>query len=72
MHMLTGKTLRAARNLRGISQAELAERAQCSPVSISRYESEKADIMASTLVKLCIALNVSVTYRIDGTEISGP
>lgn len=70
--MLTGHKLRAIRHLRGWSQSELAEKAGMSPVSIATFEAGKSDMRASTIAKLCEALGVTVTYKIDGTEISGP
>jgi transcriptional regulator with XRE-family HTH domain len=70
--MLTPDKLRAIRAMRGMSQAELAHRAGVSPVSISTFESGASDMRASTIVKLCEALGVKVTYTVDGTEISGP
>jgi transcriptional regulator with XRE-family HTH domain len=70
--MLTGQKLRAIRHLRGWSQSELAEKAGMSPVSIATFEAGKSDMRASTIAKLCEALGVTVTYKIDGTEISGP
>jgi len=70
--MLTGQKLRAIRHLRGWSQSELAERAGLSPVSIATFESGKSDMRASTIAKLCEAMGVTVTYKIDDTEISGP
>ena len=70
--MLTGPKLRAIRHLRGMSQTELASIAGTSPVSIANFESGKSDMRASTIAKLCAALGVTVTYKIDDTEISGP
>ena len=70
--MLTGDKLRALRAMRGISQAELAERAGVAPASIASFETGKSDIRASTIRKLCEALNVKVVYKIDSTELSGP
>jgi transcriptional regulator with XRE-family HTH domain len=70
--MITGPRLRAIRHLRGISQAELAHIAGVSQVSIATFESGKSDMRASTIAKLCNALDVTITYKIDGTEISGP
>ncbi len=71
-NMLTPQKLRAIRAMRGMTQAELADRAGISPVSIATFEAGKSDMRASTVVKLCEALGVTVTYRVDGTEISGP
>ena len=70
--VLTGQKLRAIRAMRGMTQAQLAELAGISPVSIATFESGKSDMRASTVVKLCEALGVRVTYTVDGTEISGP
>jgi transcriptional regulator with XRE-family HTH domain len=70
--MITGPKLRAIRHLRGVSQAELAHIAGVSHVSIATFESGKSDMRASTIAKLCNALDVTITYKIDGTEISGP
>jgi len=55
-----------------MSQTELASIAGTSPVSIANFESGKSDMRASTIAKLCAALGVTVTYKIDDTEISGP
>lgn len=70
--MLTGSKLRAIRALRGITQADLAAKAGVSPTAIAEYESDKRDLRAKTIRKLCEALGVRVTYTVDGTEISGP
>jgi transcriptional regulator with XRE-family HTH domain len=70
--MLTGSKLRAIRALRGYTQAELAHKAGVSPTAIAEYETDKRDLRAATIRKLCDALGVKVTYTIDGTEITGP
>lgn len=70
--MITGKTLRAIRSLRGVTQADLAVKAGISPTAIAEFETGKRDIRASTIAKLCEALGVEVTYKVDGTTISGP
>lgn len=70
--MLTGQKLRAIRALRGVTQAALAESAGVSPTAIAEYEKGKRDLRADTIRKLCDALGVTVIYRVDGTEISGP
>ena len=70
--MLTGPKLKAIRALKGMTQAELAHRAGVSPVTVATFESGKSDLRASTVLKLCVALGVTVVYRVDGTEISGP
>jgi transcriptional regulator with XRE-family HTH domain len=70
--MLTGQKLRAIRALRGLSQIELAEMAGISPTSLATFESGKSDMRASTIVKLCDALGVTVTYHVGDTSIGGP
>lgn len=70
--MLTGSKLRAIRALRGITQADLAEKAGISQTAVAEFEKDKRDLRTSTVVKLCEALGVQVTYKVDGTEITGP
>lgn len=70
--MLTGKKLRAIRALRDMTQAQLAEKSGVSPTAIAEYEKGKRDLRTDTIRKICEALGVTVTYRVDGTEISGP
>ncbi|HCF5995840.1 helix-turn-helix transcriptional regulator [Pseudomonas aeruginosa] len=70
--MLTGSKLRAIRALKNITQAQLAAAAGVSPSAIAEYESGKRDLRADTIRKLCDALGVTVVYKVDGTEITGP
>ncbi len=70
--MLTSNKLRALRAMRGMTQADLAHAAGISPTAISEFESGKRDLRAATVIKLCEALGVTVVYRMDGTEITGP
>lgn len=70
--MLTPEKLRAIRAMRGMTQTDLAHRAGISPVSIATFESGKSDMRAATVVKLCDALGVTITYHVNGTDISGP
>ncbi len=70
--MLTGSKLRAIRALKNMTQAQLAAAAGVSPSAIAEYEKDKRDLRADTIRKLCDALGVTVTYKVDGTEISGP
>jgi DNA-binding XRE family transcriptional regulator len=70
--MLTGKKLKAIRALRGMTQAELAASTGVSPTAIAEFEKGKRDLRTDTVRKLCEALEVRVTYTVDGTEISGP
>ena len=70
--MLTGQKLRMIRAARGITQAELASLTGVSPTAIAEYEKDKRELRSGTIRKLCEALNVKVTYSVDGTEITGP
>jgi len=70
--MLTGPKLKAIRALRGVTQAQLAIDAGISQTAIAEYEKGKRELRTDTIRKLCDALGVTVTYSIDGTEISGP
>jgi transcriptional regulator with XRE-family HTH domain len=70
--MITGPKLKAIRALKGMSQADLAHVAGVSPVTIATFEAGKSDLRSSTILKLCRALGVTITYKVDGTEISGP
>ena len=72
MTMLSGQKLRAIRALRGITQADLAEKAGISQTAIAEYEKDKRELRTDTVRKLCEALGVKVTYSVDGTEITGP
>ena len=74
-----GKRLCETRKLQGISQAELAEKADLSVVYISNIEAGKKNISVDVLLRLCSALNmpsdfllradlarsVQLTYGID-------
>lgn len=70
--MLTGPKLKAIRALRGMTQARLAELSGVSPTAIAEYEKDRRDLRTDTVRKLCEALGVTVTYHVDGTDISGP
>ncbi len=70
--MLTANKLRAIRAIKGITQADLAHLAGVSQTSIAEFESGKREIRSNTIIKLCKALGVTITYKVDDTEISGP
>ncbi|WP_413763304.1 helix-turn-helix domain-containing protein [Variovorax sp. Varisp41] len=70
--MLSGSTLRAIRAIRNMSQSDLAAKAGVSQTAVAEYETGKRDLRADTIRKLCEALGVTVTYKVDGIEISGP
>ena len=70
--MLTGSKLRAIRAMRNITQADLAHKAGISPAAVAQFETGKRELRTDTVRKLCAALDVTVTYHIDSTDISGP
>lgn len=72
-----GRRLKQARELRGQTQAEVAERAGLTPVQISHFETGvKPSASAITLVKLADALSVTVDYLLGRTNemqaVGGP
>lgn len=70
--MLTPHLLRAMRGIKGWSQVELADRAKVTANSIAAFETGKRDLRVETADKLLRAMGVEITYRVDGTVISGP
>lgn len=54
-----------------MTQSELAKAAGCSPTAIAEYETGKRELRSDTVRKICDALGVQVTYKVDGTEITG-
>lgn len=67
--MLTGETLKAIRAIKGITQAQLALDAEMSAAGIAEFETGKRDIRASTIVRMCEAMGVTVTCRVNGVDI---
>lgn len=66
---LFGVRLKQARELRGMSQSELAAKAQLTPIHISHFETGvKPSASAATLVKLADALSVSLDYLLGRTD----
>ena len=64
-----GVRLKQARELRGLTQAELANRAGLTPVQISHFETGvKPRASAITLVKLADALSVTIDYLLGRTS----
>jgi transcriptional regulator with XRE-family HTH domain len=64
-----GKRLKEVRELRGLTQAELAERAKMTAVQISHFETGiKPSASAVTLVKLGDALSVTIDYLLGRTN----
>jgi transcriptional regulator with XRE-family HTH domain len=57
--------LKALREERGLTQADLAKRAKVSPGYIARLETLRHDPKLSTLVKLAHALNVRLAQLVE-------
>ena len=63
--------LQNQRNEAGLSQAELSNKANVSLMTLRKYEREALDINGaklSTLLKLCLALDCSLSDIIDDEE----
>jgi transcriptional regulator with XRE-family HTH domain len=72
-----GRRLRQARDLRVMTQAQLAEKSRVSAVMISHFETGvRPSASADSLVKLSNALEVSIDYLLGRTDdpvpCSGP
>ena len=70
-----GKRLRLAREKRGMTQDDLANKARIPAVMVSHFETGvRQNASADTLVKLADALQVTVDFllgRTDSMEIAG-
>jgi HTH-type transcriptional regulator / antitoxin HipB len=62
-----GSTLRGQRKRLGMTQAQLAELAGISTVTISQLEAGKGDVRLGTLTRLCDAVGLELVVRIRGT-----
>ena len=68
-----GKRLRHARDLRGLSQSELAEKAKLPAVMISHFETGvRGNASADSLVKLANALKVSIDFLLGRSSDPAP
>jgi transcriptional regulator with XRE-family HTH domain len=67
--MLTiGPRIRLERVRKGISQSELAHRTGIAQANISNIESGKQDILVSTLLQICAALDVRPALLFDSSS----
>jgi transcriptional regulator with XRE-family HTH domain len=72
-----GKRLRHVREIRGLTQDELAKRASLTAVQISHFETGvKPSASAGTLIKLADALSVTIDFLLGRTKemnaVGGP
>lgn len=61
---MLGEKLKKERNLKNITQSQLAKEISVSPKTISNYESDSIYPPIPTLIKLCKYFNVSSDYLI--------
>jgi XRE family transcriptional regulator, regulator of sulfur utilization len=61
-----GKNLRAAREARGWTQEELADKAELAAVQVSRIERGVREIRLTTLLRLIAALDTTPGPLLDG------
>jgi transcriptional regulator with XRE-family HTH domain len=64
--------LKAAREMRGMTQGELAEKCRLPPSSISHFEANKRKPSFDNLRKLAAALQVTTDYLLGRVESPGP
>lgn len=63
-----GERLKCVREMRRMTQAELAARLKIPPAGVSHFETGQRLPGAENIRKLCIALNVSADYLLDCHE----
>ena len=68
MKKIFSERLRAARELRSLSQAELAEKAGLQPSAISHFEGENRSPSFDNLKRLADALDVTTDYLIGRSD----
>jgi transcriptional regulator with XRE-family HTH domain len=68
-----GQQLRRSRETRGLTQQQLADRANVSPIMISHFETgSRPSASADTLVKLADALDVTIDYLLGRSDSMSP
>ena len=68
-HYVTGAAIRRLREEKGMTQAELAEKIDISPKTVSKWETAKGLPDISLLDPLAAALDVSVTELLSGNTV---
>jgi transcriptional regulator with XRE-family HTH domain len=63
-----GRWIQELRKGVGLSQEELAEKADISKQTVSKIETGKREILASNIAKLAYALDISTDYLLFGTH----
>ena len=72
LRQILGERIHLARRRSGLSQVELATRADISPTTLNRVELGRQKLYAETLVTLAQILGVSVDYLVGMTEDDRP
>lgn len=72
LRQILGERIHLARRRLGLSQVELATRADISPTTLNRVELGRQKLYAETLVTLARILGVSVDYLVGMTEDDRP
>jgi transcriptional regulator with XRE-family HTH domain len=70
--MITGAKLKIIRNIKGITQKELAQLCDLSTNAVNAFEKGNTSMKSANIVKMCEAMNVSITYVVNDIEIAGP
>lgn len=72
VRQIVGERIHLARRRSGLSQVELATRADISPTTLNRVELGRQKLYAETLVTLARILGVSVDYLVGMTDDDRP
>lgn len=67
---LIGERIKNLRNDKGLSREKFAEIAKLSPRFLSDIESGKKSMSIESLMKICLAFNVSADYIVFGNDIN--
>lgn len=66
--MATGDNIRNIRKQKGLTQAELGKRLDCTQQTIALYESSGDSLHVATVKKVAAALHVDVTELLTNTD----
>lgn len=69
---MNGNRLRTIRNLRGLTQQELAERAGVNQQAIARYEKNITEATDGALTSIARALNITSDYLLGLSDLPTP
>lgn len=72
MNNRIGIALKRCRTQLGLTQKQLAEKAQCVQSLVSQIESGDIDALASTLIRIFEAMGVNMAYEVYGEQVIPP